>query len=261
MASERPTSALHRLHPRRQWLTVGLAVVIVILLLWIVWDNNRSDRQAEVATEQAKLSAANAEAIARQIHDACERQDATAKRLGDICQQAEQIAEEPAEPVVVAPTDEQLRPLVREYTEDWLARNPPRDGRDGETPTADQIADLIAAEYARNPPRDGEDGEDGRTPTAAEIRPIVVEVVDAWLSASPPPPGQPGVDGQDGTDGSDGRDGIDGRDGVDGAPGEPPASWTFTHQPVIGPPVTYECTRAEPFDPQQPDYSCEPVGD
>lgn len=257
MASERPTSPLHRLpRQRRQWVTIGLAAVIVVLLLWIVWDNNRSDRQAEVATEQAKLSAANAEAIARQIHDACKRQDETAERLGDVCQQAELIAEEPTEPAVVAPTDEQLRPLVQEFTESWLARHPPRDGRDGETPTADQIADLISAEYARNPPQDGEDGEDGRTPTAAEVRPLVVEAVNAYLAASPPPPGEPGTDGRDGADGQPGRDGIDGRDGVDGAPGEPPDSWTTTRCDVIGRCITETCVRAEPFDPQAPAYTC-----
>lgn len=144
----------------------------------------------------------------------------------------------------IPPTEEQLRPLVREFVDSWLARNPPSDGRDGETPTTDElvaiVTPIVATEIARNPPRDG---ADGRTPTAAEIRPVVIQVVDAWLTANPPPAGEDGrdgVDGEDGADGEDGQDGADGADGEQGPSGPPgpacPDGWHLEERTVLTPP-------------------------
>lgn len=71
------------------------------------------------------------------------------------------------------------------------------DGAAGPGPTAEQIAEAVAAYLTANPPAQGEKGADGA-------------------------PGRDGVDGRDGAPGlagADGRDGIDGKDGEKGADG------------------------------------------
>lgn len=238
----------------RRWRTRTLVIALITAAAVGVGGYSLAVTQARTAGEAERADAAevealvardNAVAIADAVRDACAQEDETAKLLGDLCRQADEVVEEPAEPTLVAPTEEQLRPLVQEFTNAWLARNPPRDGRDGRTPTVDEIADLIAAEYARNPPSDGEDGEDGRTPTAAEIRPIVVEAVNAHLAATPPPPGEPGQDGQDGATGPRGEQGPQGEQGLQGERGEPgptgppgpacPEGWHLEERSVLTP--------------------------
>lgn len=218
-------------------------------------------QRAEDAEEEALVARDNAVAIAEGVRAACAQEDETAELLGDLCGHADEVVEEPAEPALVGPTEEQLRPLVREYVHEWLAQNTPRYGRDGRTPTVDEITaivtPIVVAEVARNQP------EDGRTPTPEEITaiaaPIVAQEVDAWLSANPPPPGEPGQDGSDGAPGQDGAAGADGRDGVDGEDGQPPAGWTQPCGSLLDPDRRCVCTR----DPESPDeapaYSCEPV--
>lgn len=246
----------------RQWLanrTTGsrwattLAVVLLLALVlgWTAWDRTQAEDKAQQTEQKLQLAEDNAREIAGQVRDACQRQGEVARLLGDICRQAEEVAEQPAEQVLVPPSDEQLRPLVQQYVAEWLERNPPRDGRDGVTPSVETISRLIAAELAENPPQDGEDGEDGRTPTAAELQPIVAAAVEVFLEANPPPPGEDGQDGEDGEDGADST--------VPGPPGEPPLEWTFTTQDAVGRETTHRCVREDPFDPDAPRYECEPV--
>jgi hypothetical protein len=63
--------------------------------------------------------------------------------------------------------------------------------------------------------------------------------------------GQPGPAGPVGAQGDPGPAGVQGQPGTDGAGGEPPLSWAFT----VGD-TTYTCTRADPFDPAAPTYTC-----
>lgn len=63
--------------------------------------------------------------------------------------------------------------------------------------------------------------------------------------------GPAGASGADGAAGAAGADGQPGPAGADGAAGQPPVSWTF----AIGP-ITYTCTRTDPFDPASPTYQC-----
>lgn len=216
----------------RQGTTLVLVLLVVALLGWILWDRTRAEQEAELAAD-------NAAAIAEQVRDACAREGPVALQLGDLCRQAEQVAEEPAEPVAIPPTDEQLRPIVERFVAEWLAANPPRDGRDGRTPTVAEISTLIMAELAANPPPAG---EDGRTPTAADIRPIVVEEVAAFLEANPPPAGE------------DGEDGQDGEDGERGPPGPTcPEGTTLQERRVVGPPpeTWFVCVQDEE-EPAEP---------
>lgn len=68
-----------------------------------------------------------------------------------------------------------------------------------------------------------------------------------------------GIDGTNGVDGAPGKDGVDGKDGAagiagtDGADGQPPFSWTVFNENGD---VRETCTRADPFDPAAPTYTC-----
>lgn len=214
-------------------------------------------QRADAAEAEARVSSQNAVAIAEAVRQACEREGETAELLGDLCHRADEVVEEPSEPALVAPTEEQLRPLVQEYTEAWLARHPPQDGR---TPTVAEIVDVVAGEVARQLAADPP--QDGRTPTAAELRPIVEDVVAVYLEANPPPRGEPGEDGADGTPGRDGVDGAPGRDGADGQDGEdgqPPAGWTQPCGSLLDPDRRCVCIRDPASPDDAPTYSCEPA--
>jgi hypothetical protein len=81
------------------------------------------------------------------------------------------------------------------------------------TPTAQQVAQQLAADQALNPP--------APAPSA------VIAIVADYLKAHPAPAGQPGVNGengQDGADGQDGKDGDTGPQGPEGKPGPPPTA-------------------------------------
>ncbi|MGH2690382.1 MAG: hypothetical protein ACRDKW_16475 [Actinomycetota bacterium] len=73
-------------------------------------------------------------------------------------------------------------------------------------------------------------------------------------STVPGPQGPAGADstvsGPQGPAGADST--IPGPAGPAGAAGEPPLSWTFTFPPGI----EHTCTRTDPFDPDQPTYTC-----
>lgn len=143
------------------------------------------------------------------------------------------------------PSDEQVMEAVAAY----LAEHPIEPGR---PPTMAEISAAVAAYLAEHEPPQGERGP-GPSPEQ------VAGAVAAYLLASPPPAGPEGPEGPVGPAGPTGDPGVPGADGRDGADGQPPTSWTFTYQPwPVGPPVTYECTRTEPFDPQAPTYRCQP---
>lgn len=63
------------------------------------------------------------------------------------------------------------------------------------------------------------------------------------------PQGNPGPAGQTGPSGAGGPTGAT---GPAGAEGEPPKSWTYTD--ALG--LQHTCTRADPFDPDAPTYTC-----
>lgn len=181
---EPPTPHLQR--PRSQVITAVVLGLLLILVSWNTWIRLTAEQEKQVTQERLVVTEENAAAFADGVRVACEQDGKIAEQLGDICRQAERIVEDPAEPVITLPTEEQLRPLIRDYVDGWLTANPPRDGR---TPTTAELSALIAAELERNPPADG------HTPTAAEIRPIVQTEVAAWLTANPPRDGEDGDDG------------------------------------------------------------------
>lgn len=68
------------------------------------------------------------------------------------------------------------------------------DGKDGESVTEDQVAEIVRKHLAANPPPAGKDGQDGKD---AEVSvEIVKSAVSEYLSANPPAPGRDGADGR-----------------------------------------------------------------
>lgn len=83
--------------------------------------------------------------------------------------------------------------MVAEVVKEYMAANPPQNGKDG---------------------RDGIDGKDGAPAAEEQIQ----KAVASHLALNPPAPGRDGRDGMNaiGEKGADGKDGTNGRDGIDG---------------------------------------------
>lgn len=238
---------------RRQRNRTIIAVVLTALAFLLIGYALRSF--SSEASEQAER--------ADEAVSAVEQLCAQVETLGGFCVvDPEDLRGEPgpAGPVGPPPSDEQVAAAVADY----LARVPPEPGR---APTLSEISAAVADYLDQNPPPEGERGPG---PTQEQI----LAAVTTYLISSPPPAGERGPAGPTGPPGPAGPSGEDGADstvpgptgpagpaGPPGDAGEPPMSWTFTHEPIIGPAVEYECNRTEPFSPEEPTYSCEPVDD
>lgn len=177
----------------RRWRTRVLVIALVSAVAIGVGGYSLALVQSRASQEEQRAD--QEQAAGDEARTAVDLLCAQVEQLGRRCVvEPEELRGEP-----IPPTEEQLRPLVRQFVDEWLARNPPQDGR---TPTIGEIVaivtPIVTAELRRNPP------PPGRTPTPEEIRPIVVDVVAEHLAASPPPPGEPGQDGADGAPGADG---------------------------------------------------------
>lgn len=239
------TRELDRVAGRRlRWRTAVSLAALFVAFAALAFAGTSYVQRAEQQQQRADAEQGRAQQAETAVDLLC----AQVERLGRRCVvEPEELTGQP-----VPPTEAQLRPLVRQYVDEWLAANPPPPGRDA--PSLAELTDVIvtevAAELERNPPPPGEDGEPGGSPTPEQLRPIVVEAVSEHLAATPPPPGQPGQDGEDGADST-----------VPGPPGEPPLEWTFTTTDALGRETAHQCVREEPFDPDAPRYECEPVED
>jgi Collagen triple helix repeat (20 copies) len=76
---------------RRDWVNVLLIVVVVALLAWIAWDNQKSSTRADVATS-------NAQTLAEQIQQACLAGDVIVASK-NVCTRADAVADQPNVPV------------------------------------------------------------------------------------------------------------------------------------------------------------------
>lgn len=110
--------------------------------------------------------------------------------------------------------------------------------------------------------RDGFDGPPGPTgppgpsgPAGANGEPGTSVTGPAGAAGSPGPAGaqgQPGEPGPTGPQGEPGPQGNPGQPGDTGPSAEP--IYSFTIAGMSG--VTYQCIRTDPFNPQQPTYTC-----
>jgi integrin beta 3 len=117
----------------------------------------------------------------------------------------------------VAPLEERIAYLERQLAE----RPMPKDGVDGKSITADDVAPLIADEVARAvaalPP-----AEKGKDADPEQVASLVKEEAERILAGwERPKDGKDGAPGEKGADGAPGRDGIDGKDGLNGKDGAP----------------------------------------
>lgn len=129
---------------------------------------------------------------------------------------------------------------------------------EGKTPVApdptaavDDLPDRAAVPVPIPGPK-GATGDPGKTGPSGKPAPTITP--SPGQSGAPGQPGQDatGVPGEPGAPGQDGKDGSDGSNGVDGRDGQPPAGWTYTDPQG----VTYDCDRADGFDPEAPRYTC-----
>lgn len=104
-------------------------------------------------------------------------------------------------------------------------------GRDAPTPDVSAVARLAAALVTPSPGPTGPAGPSGPPGPSSTI---------------PGPTGPPGRPGADST-----VPGPSGAPGPTGPAGQPPTSWTFTYNGT-----QYTCSRAVPFDPTSPQYTC-----
>jgi hypothetical protein len=116
----------------------------------------------------------------------------------------------------------------------------------GSGPTAAQVAQAVAMYCNRDGQCRGAAGESGApgasgTPGQNATAEQVADAVTTYCAAHEQCAGPPGPTG------------APGADGASGAPGEPPYSWSYTDP--LG--VEHTCSRASPFDPTAPTYSCD----
>lgn len=134
----------------------------------------------------------------------------------------------------------------------------------GETPVAPPASERVDAAELTGPAGPigaaGRNGVDGRGVAGFDCRAdgtwLVTYDDGARQTLTGSCSAADGIDGQPGAPGATGPAGpagADGAPGANGAAGEPPLSWQFTW---LG--VDYTCSRADPFDPTAPTYTCTP---
>lgn len=193
---------------RRDWVNVLLIVVVVALLGWIAWDNQKSSTRADVATS-------NAQTLAEQIQQACLAGDVIVGSR-NVCARADAVADQPNVPVQGAKGD----------TGDT--------GSPGRTPTAGEIAASVATYCTLGNNCVGSTGATGaKGDPGAPGESIKGDPGDPSTV-----PGQPGVNGANGSNGLDGTPGTPGRgitgiECVDSAVTVPPtpvtSDWVITY--------------------------------
>ena len=229
---------LHRLRQATgRWAWLVAAILVAVLLGSAIYEYGRTVAQRE----------ALADAVDLQREQALVSGQTPVVPPADEIRRDPQIIQGPPGEPGPPPSDEQVAEAVARY----LQEHPPEPGR---SPTFAEIRAAVADYLAESPPPAGEPGPG---PTQEQV----LAAVTTYLISNPIPAGEPGPAGpagRDGQDGAPGPAGPAGPAGADGSDGQPPLSWTFTHQPVVGPAVTYECTRTDPFDASAPTYECSP---
>jgi hypothetical protein len=167
-------SHLDRGARRRRWIVVLVAAVAFLLgIVTMAQLSNRADSEKQRA-DDATAAAEKACAQLLQLGYPCPFDPA--KFRGATGAQGEQG---PAGPQGRPPTEAEILAAV----EVVYQRNRPADGR---TPSAGELAVLVADYLVANPPPAGPSGPQGETgppPTAEQVR----AAVDAWFAANPLP--------------------------------------------------------------------------
>lgn len=192
-------------------------------------------------------TAAAGKSLAQQVSETCARGGQAALELGQACAKAAEVKDAPpvSQPAAVDPADlrQAARTAVAEYC---AAPSRPCRGADGQTPNFELIVDAVVGRIPV--PKNGTDGANA---TADQIAAAVAGYCGQPSEPCRGTPGTPGTDGQNGKDGQTPTC-VSEPSECRGADGQPPAGWTTSYPDGS----TGTCTRADPFDPAAPRYTC-----
>lgn len=224
---------------------IGLiAIILSVLALgaaaWATISPILIQKDAAAVQSQAK-------SLADQVAEACAKGGPVAAQLGQACAKAAEVKNQPpvAQPATVDPAElrQAARTAVAEYC---AAPNHPCRGADGTTPNFDAIVTAVVARIPT--PQNGTNGQNGANATAEQIATAVAAYCG---QASEPCRGAKGDKGEKGDPPPCMAEASQCR-GQNGADGQPPAGWTTSYQDGS----TETCSRATPFDPAAPRYTC-----
>jgi hypothetical protein len=176
---------------RREVVRIAVIAAIVISVLGSAFSIAVSTL-ALSQTHQTAADLATQGRLAQQAYDAAQAANAQLTARGQA-----QVPIPPPNP------DDPTQTIVAASAARVLAALPP-------TPTAQQVAQQLAADQALNPP----------APAPA----AVIAIVADYLAAHPAPPGKDGEPGQPGQPGQPGKDGDTGPQGEKGEKGDPPTA-------------------------------------
>lgn len=202
--------------------TKGIIGVFIVLLLVVAigtvrlafyGDQQKTEKQNAQAGQAAEQ--ADKKDLAAEVKEACDKGGEPAKRLGTLCAKAKQIIQEPTKVADPGLNEKQVRNIVQEeiarrnltLTPEQVsiiatvaAKKIPRP-RDGKTPTNAQIQPLVSAAVATFCANGACLGKDGK-----DAPPVTADQLAATLAAyCEPRNGCIGKDGSDGSDGTNGR--------------------------------------------------------
>lgn len=223
---------------RTNWIVGGIAVVALAASTWAIMYPTNVRQDAAAVQSQAK-------SLADQVAEACAKGGPVAAQLGRACAKAAEVKDQPPVAAPAPQVDpEQLRQAARTAVAEYCAApNHPCRGADGSTPPFDAIVDAVLAKIPT--PKNGTDGQNA---TATQV----ADAVAAYCGQADEP-----CRGKAGTNGTNGKDGqtppcMAEATQCRGADGQPPAGWTTSYSDG----TTETCSRATPFDPAAPHYTC-----
>ena len=223
---------------RTNWIVGGIAVVALAASTWAIVYPTNVRQDAAAVQSQAKD-------LADPVAEACAKGGPVAQQLGNACAKAAEVRDQP--PVAqAAPTVDpaELRQATRTAVAEYCAApNHPCRGADGSMPPFDAIVDAVVAKIPAQ--KNGTDGHDGANATAEQAAAAVAAYCG---QADEPCRGKPGAKGEEGDPPPCMAEATQCR----GADGQPPAGWTTSYSDG----TTETCSRATPFDPAAPHYTC-----
>lgn len=198
-----------------------------------------------VIQKDAAAVQSNAKSLGELVTEVCAKGGAAAAELGPngACVKAAEVQGQApiAQPAPLDPGA--LRQAARAEVVAYCASHNGCRGADGQTPDFDLIVDAVVAKIPA--PQKGADGADA---TAAQVADAVAGYCG---QASEPCRGAPGTNGQNGQDGKTPTC-VSEPSECRGEDGQPPAGWTTSYPDGS----TGTCTRATPFEPAAPRYTC-----
>lgn len=234
--SQHAEPAAVRVRPRIEkwvWIVYGLLVAVAVIAVWALRDAHSADQRATSA-DKAKAGAVQAVSTANSRLSAAGLPTVSAPTAAPVptVTVTETKTGEPG-PAGPGPSNAQIQRAVNAYCSTAHC---------GSGPTAAQVAQAVAtycdrAGECRGPAGpsgpSGASGAPGQNATAEQVADAVSSYCGAHNQCAGPT-GPPGADG------------------ASGAAGQPPYSWTYTD--ALG--IQHACTRASPFDPAAPTYTC-----